>query len=271
MIDNHITDDNVKSHFEYIYTPKKLESHLTIFIVFDLETHNTDRARPYVFSFYRSSKLSERYKRDITPCETHNCKKDTNAFDVDECAGNASDFCLKLKCDERKDKKNKVLENNLQLYAHNGSGFDTWIILNNFPCDGSTVYIIKNGKSIIEFEIFNGYIQTNQKENPQYLYFRCGMTHLNSSLKKLAKTFKLQHSLLKIEMNHDDVVGHNYKIRKHEGLDYVKEDVLCTAFSYAIYSKAMEEITGISLQDFFMSAKSSLGNISNLCEMKMMN
>ena len=55
VVDNYITEENVKSHFEYIYKPKKNESHLTNFIVYDIETHNTDRARPYVFSFYRLS------------------------------------------------------------------------------------------------------------------------------------------------------------------------------------------------------------------------
>ena len=34
-------------------------------------------------------------------------------------------------------------------------------------------------------------------------------------------------------MNHDEVDGYNYKDKKGEWLDYVKHDVLCTAFSYA--------------------------------------
>ena len=51
VVDNFITEENVKSHFEYIYKPKNIESHLTNFITYDLETHNTDRARPYVFLF----------------------------------------------------------------------------------------------------------------------------------------------------------------------------------------------------------------------------
>ena len=36
-----------------------------------------------------------------------------------------------------------------------------------------------------------------KKQIPQYLHFRCGMTHLNFSHKKLGKTFKLQKGLLK--------------------------------------------------------------------------
>ena len=34
-------------------------------------------------------------------------------------------------------------------------------------------------------------------------------------------------------MDHDEVDGNNYKDKKHEWLDYVKQDVLSTAFSYA--------------------------------------
>ena len=144
-VDNFITEENVNSHFKYEFTPKKIESHLTNFVVYDLETHNTDRARPYCISFHRLSKLVGRYNRDLTPYEIDKCKKDTIVFDGVNCVGNALDFCLKLKGEERRD-NNKIVENNLQLHAHNGSGFDAWIILNNLPCDKHIVDFIKNGK-----------------------------------------------------------------------------------------------------------------------------
>ena len=64
IVDNFITEETVKSDFEYIYKPKKIESHLTTFFVYDLGTHNMDRARPYVFCFYRLNKLAEKYDRD---------------------------------------------------------------------------------------------------------------------------------------------------------------------------------------------------------------
>ena len=51
LVDIYITDENVNSHFKYEIIPKKNESHLTNFIVYDLETHSTDRARPFVFHF----------------------------------------------------------------------------------------------------------------------------------------------------------------------------------------------------------------------------
>ena len=96
-----------------------------------------------------------------------------------------------MKKEEYKDKKGKLLEYNLQPHAHNASSFDSWIVLNNLPYDWRIANINKNGKSIIEMNVFNGYIEKNKKQIPQYLHFRFGMTHLNSSLKKLGKTFKL--------------------------------------------------------------------------------
>ena len=234
---------------EYIYKPKKIKSHLTNFVVYNLETHNTDRARPCVLCFYRLSKLADRHYRDLTRDEIDKCKKDTIAFDGDNCVEKALDFLLKLEGEEYKDKKGKVLEYNLQIHAHNRSGFGTWIVLNNLPCDKKIVNIRKNGKGIIELQVFNGYIEKKIKQIPQYLHFRCGMTQLNYSLKKLGKTFKLQKELSKAEMNHDEVDGNNYKDKINEWLPYVKNDVFCTAYSYARYIKAMEEISGYSMKE----------------------
>ena len=50
-------------------------------------------------------------------------------------------------------------------------------------------------------------------------------------------------------MNHDDIDGDNYKEKKDIWLPHVKSDVLCTAYSYARYIKAMEEIKGFSMKD----------------------
>ena len=250
LVDNYITEENVNAYFKYEFTPKTIDSHLTNFIVYDLETYSTDRARPYCISFYRLSKLAGRYNRDQTSEELDKCRKDTIVFDGDNCINNALDYLLKLKGEERKTVNNKIVEYNLQLHAQNGSGFDTWIILNNLPCDRHIVGdIIKNGKGIIELKIFNGYIYKNNEQIPQYLHFRCGMTHLNYSLKKLGKTFELQKELLKTEINHNEVYSDTWKDKKSEWLPYVKNDVLCTAFSYARYIKAMEEITGSSMKD----------------------
>ena len=75
---------------------------MTKFITYDLETRNTDRAKPYVFCFYRLSKLAGRYNRDLTPCEVEKCRKDTIGFDGDNCDEKVLDFCLKLKGEKEK-------------------------------------------------------------------------------------------------------------------------------------------------------------------------
>ena len=80
-IDNFITENNFTSYFKYEFIPKKIESHLTNIFVYDIETYNTDRARPYCISCYRISKLAGRYKQDLTPYEIDKCKQDTIVFD----------------------------------------------------------------------------------------------------------------------------------------------------------------------------------------------
>ena len=50
-------------------------------------------------------------------------------------------------------------------------------------------------------------------------------------------------------MNHDEIDYNNYKDKISKWLDYVKNDVLCTAFFYARYCKAMEKITRFSMKD----------------------
>ena len=50
-------------------------------------------------------------------------------------------------------------------------------------------------------------------------------------------------------MNHDEIDANNYRNKKDEWLDYIKNDVICTAFSYARHTKAMEEITGFGMKE----------------------
>ena len=50
-------------------------------------------------------------------------------------------------------------------------------------------------------------------------------------------------------MNHDEIDENKWKDKKDEWLIFVKNDVLCTAYSYARYCGAMHEITGFSMKD----------------------
>ena len=50
-------------------------------------------------------------------------------------------------------------------------------------------------------------------------------------------------------MNHDEIYADNWRDKKDEWVDYDNNDVLCTAFSYVRYCKAMEAVTGFSMKD----------------------
>ena len=71
--------------------------------------------------------------------------------------------------------------------------------------------------------------------------------HIKDSLKNIGKSYKLQPCLLKQELEHDEIFEDNWEEKENEWLPYLKNDVLSTAFSYAKYSKGMEELTGFGM------------------------
>ena len=79
---------------------------MTSFIVYDLETHTTDRTETYIMIFYRLSKIAGKYFRYLTPYEREKRKKDSFVFDSDNCTKNFLDFLIELKGEEDKLKKN---------------------------------------------------------------------------------------------------------------------------------------------------------------------
>ena len=105
---------------------------------------------------------------------------------------------------EPEEVKNKFVEYNLYLIAHNGSGFDIYVVLNNLPRWRSVVKLIKNGKGIVFSKIFNRYVD-EKKKIPQHVQLRCGRVHINQSFKKIGESYKLQKSLLKNEIEHHEI------------------------------------------------------------------
>ena len=55
-------------------------------------------------------------------------------------------------------------------------------------------------------------------------------------MRKIGESYKLQESLLKKELKHDDIYEDTWEARENEWLPYVKNDVLSTAFCYARYT-----------------------------------
>ena len=67
-------------------------------------------------------------------------------------------------------------------------------------------------------------------------------------IKNIGKSYKIQPCLLKQELEHDEVFEDNWEEKEIEWLPYLKNGVLSTAFSYARYSKGMEELTGFGMK-----------------------
>ena len=156
------------------------------------------------------------------------------------------DYVLQFK-GEPKRINNKIVKYNLYLIAHKGSGFDSYVVLNNLP-QWRTFKLIKNGSGVVSLKIFNGYVDQNKKI-PQYVHFTCGLLHIKDSLKNKGRSYKLQENLLKKELEHDEIFEENWEEKENEWLPYLKNDVLSTAFSYARYSKGMEKLTGFGMKN----------------------
>ena len=149
---------------------------------------------------------------------------------------------------KKSEMKYEIVEYNLYLIAHNGSGFDSYVVLNNLPQWRTVVKLIKNGAGIISHKIFNGYVDQN-KNLRQYVHFRCGRVHINKSLRKIGESYKLQESLLKKELEHDEIYEDTWEAKENEWLPYVKNDVLSTAFCYPRYTMGMEELTNFGMKN----------------------
>ena len=131
VVDNVISDKHVKSFIKYEYNPKKVKSPLTNIVVYDLETFNKIRAVPYCSCIYKLSKISGKYHRDISEQEYQKCLNDCVVFKGTDCINEMLDHVLSFKGEPKK-VKNKIVEYNLYLIAHNGSGFDSYVVLNNY-------------------------------------------------------------------------------------------------------------------------------------------
>ena len=157
IVDNVISDKHVKSFNKYDYKPKKVKSPLTNKVVFDLETFNKLRAVPYCSCVYNLGKILGKYHRDISEQEYQKCLNDCVVFKGTNCINGMLDHVLAFK-EEPKKVKNKIVENDLYMITHNGSGFDSYVVLNSLPQWRSVVKLFKNGAGTVSLEIINGYV-----------------------------------------------------------------------------------------------------------------
>ena len=149
------------------------------------------------------------------------------------------------------------------MIAHNGSGFDSYVVLNNLPQWRSVVKLIKNGAGFVSLKIFNRYVDP-VKKILQYVHFRCGRVHIYKSLKKIGESYILQESLNKKELEHDEIFEDTWEERENEWLPYVKNDVLSFAFCYARYTMGMEKLTGFGMKNSLTLPSLANKNFNNL-------
>ena len=120
---------------------------------------------------------------------------DCVAFKGTGCIKDNLDDVLSFKGEANK-VKSKIVDYNLYMVAHNGSGFDSCVVLSNLPQWRSVINSNKNGATNISPKIFNGYFHYENRKNPQNVNFRCGRVHNINSLKKIGISYKFQRSLL---------------------------------------------------------------------------
>ena len=74
------------------------------------------------------------------------------------------DHILQFK-EETKKVNNKNVKYNLYILAHNGSGFDSYVVINNLPQWRTVVNLRKNESGIVSLTIFTGYVDENKKKS----------------------------------------------------------------------------------------------------------
>ena len=73
--------------------------------------------------------------------------------------------------------------------------------------------------------------------------------HNKDSLTNIGKSYKLQKNFLGKKLEQDQIYEVTWEVREIGWFILVGKDVLSTAFSYARYSKGMEELTGFSIEN----------------------
>ena len=137
-------------------------------IAYDLETLNTEIAIPYSICIYTLSKISGKNYCDITNREYEKGRKDSIVFKETDNNNEMLDYVLQFK-GKSKRVNNEVGKHKLYLIAHNSSGFDSYLVLNNLPQWRTVVSLIKNGSGIVSLKRFNGYIDQNKKVLSVYI------------------------------------------------------------------------------------------------------
>ena len=164
----------------------------------------------------------------------------------------------------------KVYDPEILLYAHNGSGYDSELIIENIPL--SKTPPVKKGGKLLNVNLENPYvtdkwigwfkrnhkltkqIKVKDKEvrvkvyPKQNISLRCTMQHVNTKLSKWGESFNIPENLRKINFEITKINKDNYKEKENEWLPYLKNDVLSLACCMMLYNEMMIDISNLNMQ-----------------------
>jgi hypothetical protein len=164
---------------------------------------------------------------------------------------------------------------NVTIIAHNGKGFDNWMMLRE---GGVVPYnMLKTGQGIVDMRMKNPYTseesqaifkkkfmeKKGMKNKPkggkflQTITNRCSFNHVKSSLSALCKSFKIPSNLRKSEMDHDNITRENFMERRGEWEPYLKLDVISLACCIAKHNKQQMSLIGQDMQSCISSPQAS--------------
>ena len=141
---------------------KKVQSRLTNVLIHDLGTFNTDRAVPYSICISKLNKNSGKYIQDITHREYEKSRIDFMLFNGNICINELLDYVLEFEGEARR-VENEFVKYKFYLKAHNGSGFDSYVVLNSLLQWRTVVNLIKNGAGFVFTKNIQRYIDENKK------------------------------------------------------------------------------------------------------------
>ena len=250
-----VSDKHVKNFIKHEHKPEEVQSQSNNVINYVLETISTDKCVPYAVGLHKINKTSGKNYRDIAYQELEKCTIKCGVFK----GTNFLNEMLENKSESKGEAirvKDKFVIYYLNLFAHHGFGFDTYLVLTNTPQKRTVLDLIKNSAGLILLKLFNGHVDQNKK----FLNTLISDVEkfISNYLKKVEKSYKLQPSPWKQEVDHDENYEDTWEDKENEWLPYLKIDVLPTAFCYASYSKGMEELTG-----FGMKNSSTLASLAN--------
>jgi hypothetical protein len=148
---------------------------------------------------------------------------------------------------------------NIICYAHNGSGFDSWLVLQESGLKFSK--ILQTSLGILSLKLkpfrFNARKIKGKIVSPQInIEFRCSMRHIGGSLKNLCKDFCIPAHLSKQECDIGRLSADNWNDPEwlEKWSTYMQYDVVALDQVLYIHNQQMEEITGAPIHKFITSS-----------------